>query len=59
MNKHCIETDRLYLHPLTYDQLKMYLQNDGSLEKELGIVWNSRRIHPQLREALETTLLPE
>jgi RimJ/RimL family protein N-acetyltransferase len=58
MNKHCIETDRLYLHPLTYDQLKMYLQNDGSLEKELGIVWNSRRIHPQLRVALETTLLP-
>ena len=40
MNKHCIETDRLYLHPLTYDQLKMYLQNDGSLEKELGMMQN-------------------
>ncbi len=58
MEKYSIETERLYLHPLTYEQLKLYLQNDGSLEKELGIGWKYREIHPELKEALENTLLP-
>lgn len=53
-----IETERLFLHPLTYEQLKKYLQNDGSLEKELAIEWRPREIHPELKEALENTLLP-
>jgi [ribosomal protein S5]-alanine N-acetyltransferase len=52
-----IETERLYLCPLSYEQLKKYLQNDGSLEKELGIEWKQRNIHPELKEALENTLL--
>jgi [ribosomal protein S5]-alanine N-acetyltransferase len=58
MNTYYIETDRLYLHPLTYDQLKMYVQNDGALERELGVKWNTRKIHPELKKALETSLLP-
>ncbi len=57
--KNSIETARLYLHPLTYEQLKLYLQNDGSLEKELNIDWQPRDIHPDLRESLQNTLLPE
>jgi len=57
--KNSIETARLYLHPLTFDQLKLYLQNDGSLEKELNIEWHPRDIHPDLRESLQSTLLPE
>jgi [ribosomal protein S5]-alanine N-acetyltransferase len=55
---HSIETARMYLHPLTYEQLKLYLQNDGSLEKELGIDWHPREIHPELIESLLNTLLP-
>ena len=58
MKMYKIETERLYLHPLTYEQLKQYLQNDGSLEKELGIERKQRKIHPELKEALENTLLP-
>lgn len=58
MKKYSIETERLYLHALTYEQLKLYLQNDGSLEKELGIERKHREIHPELKEALEDTLLP-
>lgn len=58
MKKYHVETERLFLHPLTYEQLKLYLQNDGSLEKELGIQWISRDIHPELKQALENTLLP-
>ena len=58
MTKYSIETERLYLHPLTYEQLKSYLHNDGSLEEELEIEWNQREIHPELKEALEQTLLP-
>ena len=57
--KNSIETARLYLHPLTYEQLKLYLQNDGSLEKELNINWQPRDIHPDLRESLQKTLSPE
>jgi RimJ/RimL family protein N-acetyltransferase len=57
--KNSIETARLYLHPLTYEQLKLYLQNDGSLEKELKINWQPRDIHPDLRESLQNTLSPE
>lgn len=56
--QYSIETERLYLYPLSYQQLKLYLQNDGSLEKELGLTWQRRLIHPDLKEALETTLLP-
>jgi [ribosomal protein S5]-alanine N-acetyltransferase len=56
--KHSIETDRLYLYPLSFEQLKLYLQNDGSLEKELNIQWHPRHIHPELKEALQNTLLP-
>lgn len=57
--KNSIETARLYLHPLTYEQLKLYLQNDGSLEKELNINRQPRDIHPDLRESLQNTLSPE
>ena len=55
---HSIETARMYLHPLTYEQLKLYLQNDGSLEKELNIDWHPRQIHPELIENLLNALLP-
>ena len=53
-----IETERFRIQPLTYDQLVKYLQLDGSLETELNLNKTSRSISPDLKEALEQTILP-
>jgi len=53
-----IETERLIIQPLTYNQLEKYLQLDGSLETELNLNKTSRSISPDLKEALEHTILP-
>ncbi|HEX4959154.1 MAG TPA: GNAT family N-acetyltransferase [Lacibacter sp.] len=46
------------LQPLTYNQLLKYAQCDGSLEQELNVQPSSRTITPELKEALEQTILP-
>lgn len=53
-----IETERLLLIPLTFAQLNKYLQADHSLEAELQVDETTRSISPELREALEQTILP-
>jgi [ribosomal protein S5]-alanine N-acetyltransferase len=53
-----IETKRLLLVPLTYDQLILYIRADNSLEKELSLNESTRTIPPDLKEALEGTILP-
>jgi [ribosomal protein S5]-alanine N-acetyltransferase len=53
-----IETKRLILRPLTYDQLVKYTKCDNSLEEELNLNETSRTISPELKEALEQTILP-
>ena len=53
-----IETERLILKPLTYNQLKKYIRLDNSLETELNLNETSRTISPELIEALEETILP-
>jgi [ribosomal protein S5]-alanine N-acetyltransferase len=53
-----IETERLILKPLTYDQLIKYVKADNSLEAELNLNETSRLISPELKEALEQTILP-
>ncbi|MCZ4224455.1 GNAT family N-acetyltransferase [Pedobacter rhodius] len=53
-----IETERLILHPLTHNQLLKYIKNDSSLEEELKLNPTSKEISPELREALEQTILP-
>ena len=53
-----IETKRLILRPLTYDQLVKYTKCDNSLEKELNLNETSRTISPELKEAFEQTILP-
>jgi RimJ/RimL family protein N-acetyltransferase len=52
-----IETARLILKPLTYDQLVKYTKCDNSLEAELNLNKTSRTITPELIEALEQTIL--
>lgn len=53
-----IETERLILKPLTYEQLVKYIQNDDSLEAEFELNKTSREISPELKEAFEQTILP-
>ena len=53
-----IETERLILKPLTYDQLVKYTKCDNSLEAELNLKETSRTISPELKEAFEQTILP-
>ena len=53
-----IETARLILKPLTYDQLVKYTKCDNSLEAELNLNETSRTISPELKEAFEQTILP-
>jgi len=53
-----IETQRLILKPLTYEQLIKYINCNNSLEEELKLNPTSRKISPELREAFETTILP-
>lgn len=53
-----IETKRLILKPLTYEQLVKYTKCDNSLEEELNLNKTSRKISPELKEAFEETILP-
>jgi [ribosomal protein S5]-alanine N-acetyltransferase len=53
-----IQTEQLILQPLTYGQLVKYITADGSLERELQLNSTSRTISPELKEALEQTILP-
>lgn len=53
-----IETERLIIQPLTYEQLLKYTKCDNSLEKEMNLNQTSRIISPELKEAFEQTILP-
>ncbi len=53
-----IETERLILKPLTYDQLLKYIKADKSLEMELGLNETSRIISRELKEAFELVIFP-
>ena len=53
-----IKTERLIIKPLSYEQLKKYIRLDNSLETELNLNETSRTISPELKEALEQTILP-
>lgn len=53
-----IETERLIIKPLTYDQLVKYIKCDNSLEEELSLNETSRIISPELKEAFEQTIMP-
>jgi RimJ/RimL family protein N-acetyltransferase len=53
-----IQTERLIIKPLNPDQLIKYIRLDNSLEKELNLSETTREISPELKEALEQTILP-
>ncbi|HMG14969.1 MAG TPA: GNAT family N-acetyltransferase [Saprospiraceae bacterium] len=53
-----LETKRLVIIPLTFDQLVKYITNDNSLEHDLGLNDSCREISPDLKDALESTIMP-
>lgn len=53
-----IETHRLILKPLTYQQMLKYVKNDHSLEAELTLNNSSMVLSPALKEALTQSILP-
>jgi len=53
-----IDTERLVIIPLTFEQLLKYFRCDNSLESELNLNKSSRTISPELKEAFELTILP-
>lgn len=53
-----IETERLLLLPLSYEQLVKYVKNDHSLEADLQLNETTRTISADLLEALEIGILP-
>ncbi len=53
-----IETTRLLIRPLTYEQLEKYCRCDQSLELELQVNESTRTISAELKDALENTIMP-
>jgi ribosomal-protein-alanine N-acetyltransferase len=53
-----LENARLMLQPLTKEQLDLYLLNDGSLEKQLGVGYTPKAINPDLQDGIERHFLP-
>ncbi|KAF5059520.1 Acetyltransferase (GNAT) domain protein [anaerobic digester metagenome] len=52
-----IETERLLIRPLSYAQLLKYSLADRSLEQELNVQSLPAGLTPELKEALETSIL--
>jgi RimJ/RimL family protein N-acetyltransferase len=53
-----IETERLWVKPLSYKQLVDYIKLDNVLEDSLGLAHHSRTLPGELKEAFEQTILP-
>lgn len=53
-----LETSRLYLIPLNYNQLLMYAKSDDSLEFELGISSFKKEFTEELKTTIERFMIP-
>ena len=53
-----IETNRLYIKPLNYEQLCSYSKDKSALDEAYGLNDSSGYISEALKEAIETTMLP-
>ncbi len=52
-----LESERILLFPLTYENLITYLQGENKLESELNLSIGERTISPELIEAFHETIL--
>lgn len=53
-----VENDLLVLTPLTNEQLQLYVLNDGSLERHLGVGYSPKKINSDLQDGLHRHFLP-
>jgi ribosomal-protein-alanine N-acetyltransferase len=53
-----IQTERLNIFPLTYEQTIKYINNNSSLETELGLNCHKRHVAEDLYEAVAEGILP-
>jgi len=58
LNSLRLETQRLYLIPLSYDQLILYSVPNGQLEKELDLSLEERAVSDDFKRTIDTYLLP-
>jgi RimJ/RimL family protein N-acetyltransferase len=54
-----LETARLFIKPLSYNQLLKYKELNNSLEESLGLNSYTRTLPAELQEALEQVILPQ
>lgn len=54
-----IETERLLIKPLDFTELQLYIENDNSLETRLCVEDSNRVFSPELKDALEQSILPQ
>jgi ribosomal-protein-alanine N-acetyltransferase len=54
-----VETPRLLLIPLSYEQLKLYLEGDGKLEKLLKLADMGRTVAPRVNKMVKMITLPK
>jgi RimJ/RimL family protein N-acetyltransferase len=54
-----LETERLWIRPLSYNQLREYTELNNRLEQSLGLNSFTRTLPDELKEALEQVILPQ
>ena len=54
-----LETERLLIRPLSYNQLQEYTELNNCLEQSLGLNSFTRTLPNELKEALEQVILPQ
>jgi [ribosomal protein S5]-alanine N-acetyltransferase len=54
-----VETARLLLLPLTYDQLNLYLEGESKLEKILNLADQGRTVSPKVKKMAHLVILPK
>jgi ribosomal-protein-alanine N-acetyltransferase len=53
-----VETERLVIIPLNYDQLRLYLKGNGKLERELRLTVSGRNVSEEVKQSVELFVLP-
>jgi ribosomal-protein-alanine N-acetyltransferase len=54
-----VETSRLTIIPLSYDQLKLYLEAENKFENSLQLINTNRTVAPIVKNAVELITLPK
>jgi ribosomal-protein-alanine N-acetyltransferase len=59
INKPIIETSRLLVAPLNFEELNLYLLEDGKFEKEVHFAYSGRSVIPEIKDRVRNLLLPK